>query len=127
MKEVVVMETILSEQDTQTNGHAEWRVMSDAIMRLSNIASLDDLLHQALKSWLQQLAPALRWQVAVDLYTSEKVSLGRAAEIAGLNYVVFMETLSSAGIALVGAESVTEAQKDARISLIHAGFNLPRP
>jgi hypothetical protein len=61
MKELVVMETVLSEQDTQTNGHAEWRDMSDAIMRLSNIASLDDLLHQALNSWLQQLAPALRW------------------------------------------------------------------
>ena len=57
----VVMETVLSEQDTQTNGHAEWRDMSGAIMRLSNIASLDDLLHQALNSWLQKLAPVLRW------------------------------------------------------------------
>jgi hypothetical protein len=42
-------------------GHAEWRDMSDAIMCLRNIASPDDLLHQALNSWLQQLAPALRW------------------------------------------------------------------
>ena len=61
MKELVVMETVLTEQDTQTNGHAEWRDLSDAIMRLCNIASLDDLLHQALNSWRQQLAPALRW------------------------------------------------------------------
>ena len=46
MKEPVVMETVLSEQDTQTSGHAEWRDMSDAIMCLRNIASPDDLLHQ---------------------------------------------------------------------------------
>ena len=50
MKELIVIGIVLSEQDTQTDGHAEWRDMSDAIMRLNNFGSLDDLLHQALNS-----------------------------------------------------------------------------
>lgn len=66
----------------------------------------------------------VRWQVAIDLYRAEEVSLGRAAEIAGLPTIVFMEELHKQGIALVAAYS-TEAQKERRKSLIHAGFNLP--
>lgn len=75
--------------------------------------------------FLLQLIP-LGWRIAVDLYISEEVSLGRAAETAGLNYIVFMEKLRSAGIQLVAGESTTESQKSVRKSLIHAGFNLSR-
>lgn len=101
--------------------------MSDAILRDGVISSLDDLLQQALDLWIAQLSPARRWHIAVELYTVEEVSLGRAAEIAGLNYTVFMERLHSEGIPLLTAESTTEAQKTMRKSLIHAGFNLPHP
>lgn len=121
------MSVTVFNQDVQTNGKAEWQTISDAILRFGATTSLDDLLHDALNAWLEQVSPKLRWQVAVDLYTSEEVSLGRAAEIAGLNYIVFMEKLKSAGIALVSAESVTEPQKETRKSLIHGGFNLAHP
>ena len=84
---------------------AEWLVVSEAVLRTGEFSSLDDLLHQALNCWLQQVAPELRWKVTVDLYITEQVSLGRAAEIADLNYFVFMEKLREAGIALVEAES----------------------
>jgi predicted HTH domain antitoxin len=101
----------LPAQDSPATDKADWQVISEAVLRVGNFSSLDDLLHHALNSWLQQVAPELRWKVAVDLYTSEEVSLGRAAEIAGLNYFVFMEKLRAAGIALVEAE-VTEAQQE---------------
>lgn len=74
---------------------------------------------------LPQVAPQLRWKVAVDLYTTEQVSLGRAAEIAGLNYFVFMEKLREAGIALVEAEVQTEAQQQQQQALIDEILNLP--
>lgn len=98
-----------SSQDVQTPDKADWLLISEAVLRVGNFPSLDDLLHHVLNYWLQQVAPELRWKVAVDLYTTEQVSLGRAAEIAGLNYFVFMEKLREAGIALVGAEVETEA------------------
>ncbi|MCE7985550.1 MAG: hypothetical protein DYG89_30615 [Caldilinea sp. CFX5] len=72
------------------------------------------------------MTPQVGWQVAVDLYVAEAVSLGRAAEISGLPTVVFMETLHNQGISLVTAQS-TEVQKVRRKALIHAGFNLPGP
>lgn len=117
-------ETMIMQQQAQQNGHTEWLAMSAAILRTSNLVSLDELLDEALNLWLQQLSPAVRWQVAIDLYTTEEVSLGRAAEIAGLPTVVFMEKLRAEGIALIAAHS-TVAQKERRKSLIHAGFNIP--
>jgi predicted HTH domain antitoxin len=87
---------------------------------------MDNLLHQALNCWLQQVAPALRWKVAVDLYTTEQVSLGRAAEIAGLNYFVFMEKLREADIALVDAEVETEAQQEQQQALLDEILNFPQ-
>ena len=83
------------------------------------------MLHQALNGWLSQLTPDLRWQIAIDLYQGEEVSLGRAAEIADLNTLVFMEKLRQKGIPLIAAQS-TPSQQEKRKSLIHAGFNLPR-
>ncbi len=106
------MNPISPSQDFQTTDKADWLIISEAVLRVGNFPSLDDLLHHALNCWLQQVAPDLRWKVAIDLYTTAQVSLGRAAEIAGLNYFVFMEKLKEAGITLVGAEVTTEAQKE---------------
>jgi predicted HTH domain antitoxin len=120
------MNPVTPTQDLQTTDKADWLVISEAVLRIGKFPSLDDLLHHALNCWLQQVAPELRWKVAVDLYTTEQVSLGRAAEIAGLNYFVFMEKLREAGIALVDAEVTTEAQKEQQQVLIDEILNLPR-
>lgn len=114
-----------SSQDVQTTDKADWLLISEAVLRVGDFPSLDDLLHHALNSWLQQVAPELRWKVAVDLYTTEQISLGRAAELAGLNYFVFMEKLREAGIALVDAEVETETQQKQQQALVDEILNLP--
>ena len=119
-----MIETMVGQQNALEYGRAEWRTISAAILRTSELASLDELLDEAINLWLTQLAPTVRWQVALDMYTTEEVSLGRAAEIAGLPTVIFMEKLHQAGIPFVAAQS-TEAQKERRKVLIHAGLNLP--
>ncbi|MEM7539662.1 MAG: UPF0175 family protein [Chloroflexota bacterium] len=109
---------------TKPSDKAEWQSLSEAIVRVGAISSLDHLLHQALDMWINQLSTKMRWQIATDLYRIEEVSLGRAAEIAGIPYVVFMERLAEDNIPLMVAESTTEEQRTRRKGLIHAGFNL---
>jgi len=87
---------------------------------------LDDLLEEALDAWLEKAEPELRWQVAIELYTTEQVSSGRAAEIAGLNYFVFEQQLKAKGIAFIEAETSTKEETQQQKALIHAAFNLPR-
>jgi predicted HTH domain antitoxin len=86
------------------------------------VRSLDDLLHQAVDAWLEQAAPQLRWQIALELYTTEQVSLGRAAEIAGLNHFVFLELLRDKNIALVEADATTDPLEEQQEALIHDIF-----
>lgn len=86
----------------------EWRTISEAALRVGSVRSIDVLLHQALDAWLEQAAPQLRWQIALELYTTEQISLGRAAEIAGLNYFVFLERLRDNNIALVEADVTSD-------------------
>ncbi len=109
----------------QSTDKADWLIISEAALRIGNFSSLDDLLHRALNTWLQQLAPELRWKVAIDLYTAEHISSGRAAEIAGLNYFVFMEKLSQQGIPFIAAEGATGAEKEKEEALIDELFNFP--
>jgi predicted HTH domain antitoxin len=119
-------DTLMNPDAPQTTSKADWLAISEAMLRVGNFPSLDDLLHHALNCWLQQIAPELRWKVAVDLYTTEQVSLGRAAEIAGLNYFVFMEKLRDADIALVDAEVTTKAQKVQQETFINGILDIPR-
>ncbi|MBV7337723.1 UPF0175 family protein [Chloroflexi bacterium TSY] len=106
---------------------ADWFVISEAILRVGNISSLDSLLAQALTAWLEKLDPDLRLKVAVDLYTTEEVSVGRAAEIAGLNYFVFERKLKENRIAFIEADVATEEEAKRQEELIHASFSLPNP
>jgi predicted HTH domain antitoxin len=117
------METLTLAKEGKTN-KADWLVFSEALLRLGHFISLDELLNTAIESFLQQLAPNLRWKIASELYVSEKISSGRAAEIAGLNYFVFEEKLGEQGLDFYAAHSTTETLKEKRKALIHAGFNL---
>ena len=75
---------------------------------------------------MEKAEPELRWQVAIELYTTEQISSGRAAEIAGLNYFVFEQRLKDEGIAFLEAEVSTEEENQPQATLIHAAFNLAR-
>ena len=83
-------------------------------------------MEEALDAWLEKAEPGLRWQVAIELYTTEQVSSGRAAEIAGLNYFVFEQQLKAEGIAFLEAEASTKEEIQQQETLIHAAFNLRR-
>lgn len=106
------------------NLNADWYLVFDAAYQVGEFASLDDIFHRALDVWLTQLAPALRWEIAIKLYTGDQISTGRAAEIAGLNYVVFMEKLRENNIPFMAAEPATGEQREKVKALIHGGFNL---
>lgn len=71
----------------------DWRPVFEAALRVGKFSSLDELIYRGLNAWLMQLAPELRWQIAIELYKNDQISTGRAAQIAGLNYIVFMEKL----------------------------------
>lgn len=111
---------------TPTKATADWMAVSTSILRATDLSSLDDLLDEALDAWLAKAEPALRWQVAIELYTTEQVSSGRAAEIAGLNYFVFQQKLRETGIPFLAAESITKEEAQQQEALIHAVFNLRR-
>ena len=105
---------------------SDWRAVFESALRVGQYSSIDDLFNRALDAWLAQLAPELRWKIAIDLYIDDEVSTGRAAEIAGLNYVVFMEKLRTQGIPFMAAGPASETEKAREKALIHAGFNLAK-
>lgn len=61
---------------------------------------------------------AIRWQIALALYTAEYVSTGRAAEIAGLNYVMFMEKLREHQIPFMAAIKTNDAEREREEALL---------
>ena len=83
---------------------ADWLIFCEAALRVGNFKSFDQIILQALDVWFAQLPPALRWDIAIELYTNEQISSGKAAEIAGLNYFVFLEELRAHGIKFIGGE-----------------------
>jgi len=115
--------TILTAEPRFVNDRADWLLLFDAALRVGNFSSLDELFLRASDAWLQQLAPELRWKIAIDLYTNEQVSTGRAAEIAGLNYVVFMEKLRENKIPFMAAEPATGAEKEQEDALLDDLFD----
>ncbi len=119
------MNPITTTQELPSPNKADWLVMYETILQVGYFPVLDNLLHRTLNTWLEQITPELRWKIAIDLYTTEQISSGRAAEIAGLNYFVFEEKLRENGINFIEAESITETQKEQQQALIHELFNFP--
>jgi predicted HTH domain antitoxin len=55
----------------------------------------------------------MKIDAAIELYTEEKVSLGKAAEIAGMNIIQFKEVLGNRGIIRkIGSGSVKELENN---------------
>lgn len=107
---------ILTAERPTMQDRADWLLVFDAALRVGNFSSLDELFLRALDAWLEQLTPELRWKIAIELYTNEHISTGRAAQIAGLNYIVFMEKLRERGIRFMAAEAATGDERNGRAS-----------
>jgi predicted HTH domain antitoxin len=120
------MSNVSTSPKNQITPEAGWRTISEAALKVGKIGSLDDLLYHALNAWLEQTAPQLRWQIALELYITEQVSLGRAAEIAGLNYFVFLERLRDKNVDLVEADLTLDTEIEKQKALIHDVFNIAR-
>jgi predicted HTH domain antitoxin len=69
----------------------------DGLIRAGRYRDREALLEEAFRALLEQ-NPALRSEMALELYKSEKVSLGRAAEIAGTSQEGFKRLMESRGI-----------------------------
>lgn len=120
------MNTIVDAKTQMAEPEREWLPVFEAALRVGKFSSLDDLIYRALNAWLAQLAPELRWKIAIELYTNDQVSTGRAAQIAGLNYVVFMEKLREHKIPFMAPDPATEDELSKEEALLHAGFNFPK-
>jgi predicted HTH domain antitoxin len=69
----------------------------EAIVRAGAYPSKNEAVRHALEILL--LAnPQLRVKTAIELYRDDKVTLARAAEIAGMNIEAFKEALAEAGV-----------------------------
>ena len=58
--------------------------------------------------------PEYRMEIAIKRYKEEAVSLGRAADLAGISLEEMKEVLRTRGVALKGPESKAEIKEDAK-------------
>jgi predicted HTH domain antitoxin len=79
-----------------------------ALMRLGLYQSREEVISDAVRNLLLNNR-SLRLELALDLFKNDEVSLGRAAEIAGLDRWQFEEILSERGIPIVIESDSTEA------------------
>lgn len=79
-----------------------------AAVRAGIFRSEEEAMHEAVSTWLA-VKPNLRLEVAIELFRDGKVTLNRAAEIAGLNRWQFQDLLKQRGVKLeVEADSPNE-------------------
>lgn len=80
--------------------------------RIGSYRSKDEFMRDAINTLLAA-NKELRLELAVELYEEEKISLGRAAEIADLNYEEMKDKLFERDIEIRrGPESVEEMEED---------------
>lgn len=80
--------------------------------RISSYGSEDEFMRDAINTLLAANKD-LRLELAIELYEEEKISLGRAAEISGLDHEKMKDELFERGIEIRrGSESVDEMEED---------------
>ncbi|MBE0517084.1 MAG: UPF0175 family protein [Methanophagales archaeon] len=62
----------------------------NALLRMNIYRSKEDIITDAIRALLES-KPQLKVEIAMDLYKNEKVSLWRAADIAGMTMEEFKE------------------------------------
>lgn len=80
----------------------------NSLIRTKSYSSKDEVISDALRALLV-LKPGLKTEIAVDLYKTDKVSLWRAADIAGMSLEEFKELLASRSIKIVVGGSTEES------------------
>ena len=85
-----------------------------AVTRAGGYKSKEAAMEHAL-AVLLAANPPLRVETAVELYRQKKVTLSRAAEIAGLEWEAFKEKLSARGIETTVEEAPDEVQAGATL------------
>lgn len=84
----------------------------ESLVRIGLYKNRDEVISDAIRNLLLN-NKALRLELAIDLFRSDEVSLGRAAEIAGVDRWFFQEILSERQIPiLVEAESAERMDED---------------
>lgn len=95
-------------------------LVRESISILSNsqhFGSKDKLLDEAVRTLLE-VKPALKIEIAVELYKKGTISLSRASEIAGTSVEGFKEILASKGISrVVKAPSQEKIRKEVKLIL----------
>jgi predicted HTH domain antitoxin len=82
----------------------------DALIKSGHYLNTNDFIKDAIRS-LFEYKPVMKIDAAIELYKEGKVSLGKAAEIAGMNTIQFKEMLGNRGIIReIGSESVNELE-----------------
>lgn len=109
---------ILLADEPAIDHKADWLLVFEAALRVGDYGSFDELLLRALNAWLDQLPLEARWKIALDLYTNERISTGRAAEIAGLGYIMFMEKLREQQIPFMAAFVTNDAEREREEALL---------
>ncbi len=71
----------------------------NALVKTGMYSSKSDIAREAFRCLLEH-KPELKLNAAIELYKEEKVSLGRASEIAGMNFEAFKTALKERGIKL---------------------------
>ncbi len=83
----------------------------NSLLRIGFYKSRDEVISDAIRNLLLNNRP-LRLELAIDLYKADEVSLGRAAEIAGIDRWQFQEILNERQIPIIivadSAESMDE-------------------
>lgn len=83
----------------------------ESLIRSGHYKDKENLQDEAFRTLLE-VKPELRTEVAIELYKSKKVSLSRAAEIAGVSLEGIKTILKSRGIKVeVGPPSESELEE----------------
>lgn len=82
-----------------------------ALVRLGLYASREEVIADAVRNLLLNNR-SLRLELALDLFKGDEISLGRAAEIAGLDRWQLQEILRERGISIVHEASSAEAMDE---------------
>ncbi len=87
----------------------------NSLLKIGFYKSRDEVISDAIRNLLLNNRP-LRLELAIDLYKSDDISLGRAAEIAGIDRWQFQEILNERQIPIIIAADSAESM-DEDISL----------
>lgn len=87
-------------------------IKPEELVELGLYKDEQEVLEEGIRHILR-LHPEYKIEIAVKRYKDEQVSLGKAADIAGISIEEIKEILRARGIAMKGPESVQEVNEDA--------------